>query len=174
MFSVYPFPLWWLGEYIYFAYYHHQIGSMNYYPLFRVRSWNNGVRCMSFYILKGGLVFCWTSVNQFPVDGIAWGYPWTECVSMNRNTEDAWPHTHRVLSWNCGNLLREENMSATLWKRFMEKSVLFHINNVTLTFSRPKIITAFTMMSHQLYGVSNHRQLGGLFSGIFLLKTKKP
>ena len=25
---------------------------MNYYPLFRVRSWNNGVRCMSFYILS--------------------------------------------------------------------------------------------------------------------------
>ena len=37
--------------YIYIlSYYHHQIGSMNYYPLFRVRSWNNGVRCMSFYI----------------------------------------------------------------------------------------------------------------------------
>ena len=33
------------------SYYHHQIGGMNYYPLFRVRSWNNGVRCMSFYIL---------------------------------------------------------------------------------------------------------------------------
>ena len=32
-------------------YFHHEIGSMNYYPLFRVRSWNNGVRCMSFYIL---------------------------------------------------------------------------------------------------------------------------
>ena len=32
---------------------HHQIGSMNYnpYPLFRVRSWNNGMRCMSFFIL---------------------------------------------------------------------------------------------------------------------------
>ena len=28
-----------------------QIGSMNDYPLFRVRSWNNGVRCMAFYIL---------------------------------------------------------------------------------------------------------------------------
>ena len=38
--------------YIYtLSYYHHQIGGMNYYPLFRVRSWNNGVRCMSFYIL---------------------------------------------------------------------------------------------------------------------------
>ena len=33
-------------------YYHHQIVSMNYYPLFRVRSWNNGMRCMSLYILK--------------------------------------------------------------------------------------------------------------------------
>ena len=33
------------------SYYHHQIGSMNYYPLFRVRSWNNGMRSMSFYIL---------------------------------------------------------------------------------------------------------------------------
>ena len=31
-------------------YHHHQIGSMNYHPLFRVRSWNNGMRCMSLYI----------------------------------------------------------------------------------------------------------------------------
>ena len=38
------------------SYCHHQIGSMNYYPLFRVRSWNNGVRCMSFYILMYGTV----------------------------------------------------------------------------------------------------------------------
>ena len=33
------------------SYYHHQIGSMNYYPLFRNRSRNNGMRCMCFYIL---------------------------------------------------------------------------------------------------------------------------
>ena len=33
------------------SYYHHRIGSMNYYPLFIARSWNNGVRCMSFCIL---------------------------------------------------------------------------------------------------------------------------
>ena len=32
------------------AYYHLQIGSMKYYPLFRVRSWNNGMRCMFLYI----------------------------------------------------------------------------------------------------------------------------
>ena len=40
--------------YIYtLSYYQHQIGSMNNYPLFRVRSWNNGMRCMSFDILIG-------------------------------------------------------------------------------------------------------------------------
>ena len=33
------------------SYYHHQIGSMNYHPWFSVRSWNNGVCCMSLYIL---------------------------------------------------------------------------------------------------------------------------
>ena len=32
-------------------------GSMNYYPLFRVRSWNNGMRCMSLYILILGFLF---------------------------------------------------------------------------------------------------------------------
>ena len=56
MFSVYPIPSWWLWEYIALSYHyhhHHQIGSMNYYyyPLFRVMSWNNGMRCMSLYIL---------------------------------------------------------------------------------------------------------------------------
>ena len=33
------------------SYYHYQIRSMNYYQLFRVRSWTNGVRWMSFFIL---------------------------------------------------------------------------------------------------------------------------
>ena len=32
-------------------YYHHQIGRLNYYTLFRVRSWNNGMRWMCFCIL---------------------------------------------------------------------------------------------------------------------------
>ena len=39
-------------ERIYILSYHHQIGSMNYYPLFRVRSWKNGVCYMSFDILN--------------------------------------------------------------------------------------------------------------------------
>ena len=43
VFLVCPFSVWWLREYIYLVY----------YPLFRVRSWNNGVRCMSFCILIG-------------------------------------------------------------------------------------------------------------------------
>ena len=51
VFSFYQFPLWWFERIYTLSYYHHQIGSMNYHPLFRVRSWNNGVRCMSSYIL---------------------------------------------------------------------------------------------------------------------------
>ena len=33
------------------SYYHHQTGSMNHQPLFRVRSWNNGMHCMSYSVL---------------------------------------------------------------------------------------------------------------------------
>ena len=33
-------------------YHHHQIGDMNLQPLFRVRSWSNDMRCMSYYVLK--------------------------------------------------------------------------------------------------------------------------
>ena len=51
VFSVYTFPSWWLREYNTLSYYHHQIGSMSYYPFFSVRSWNTDMRCMSFYIL---------------------------------------------------------------------------------------------------------------------------
>ena len=40
------------------SYWHHQIGNMNYYPLFRVRSWNNGMRCVSLYILTAKLSWC--------------------------------------------------------------------------------------------------------------------
>ena len=33
------------------SYYHHQIRSITHLPLFRAKLWNNGIRCMSFYIL---------------------------------------------------------------------------------------------------------------------------
>ena len=45
-----PISFAWGNIYI-LSYYHHQIGSINFYPLFRVTSWNNGMRCISFYIL---------------------------------------------------------------------------------------------------------------------------
>ena len=44
------------------SYYHHQIGSMTHFPLFRVRSWNNGMRCMSFYIL---MEWSWILMNEY-------------------------------------------------------------------------------------------------------------
>ena len=33
------------------SYYHHQIRNVNHQPLFRVRSWNNWMRCMFYYVL---------------------------------------------------------------------------------------------------------------------------
>ena len=38
------------------SYYNHEIGNMNYYSLFRVRWWNNGMRYMSLYILMGFVI----------------------------------------------------------------------------------------------------------------------
>ena len=51
VFSVYPFPLWWLREYTLclIIIIKSEVWTN---PLFRVRSWNNGMRCMSFYILN--------------------------------------------------------------------------------------------------------------------------
>ena len=39
------------------SYYHHQIGSMNYYPLFTAGSWNNGMRCISIYSYANNSVY---------------------------------------------------------------------------------------------------------------------
>ena len=40
------------------------IGLTLYYPLFRVRSWNNGMRCMSFYILLSHWKSSWMLVQD--------------------------------------------------------------------------------------------------------------
>ena len=38
-------------ENILFCHHKYRKYELNFYPLFKVRSWNNGMRCMSFYIL---------------------------------------------------------------------------------------------------------------------------
>ena len=75
------------------SYYHHQIGSMNCYPLFRVRSWNNGLRCMSLYILT-----IIEETGEFPHKG-QWRWAlmfslitaWTNSWVNNRNPGDLRP-----------------------------------------------------------------------------------
>ena len=46
------------------SYYRHEIGSINYYPLFRVRSWNNGMRCMFSTFLLTSFVLCFRLYHQ--------------------------------------------------------------------------------------------------------------
>ena len=66
----------WMVAFIFsFSYYHHQIGSMSYYPLFRTSSSNKGTRCMSIYsycldfMLLNKLTirpqFLWSNVGLF-------------------------------------------------------------------------------------------------------------
>ena len=59
------------------SWYHHQSGSMNYHPLFRARSWNNGMCCMSLYILI-------TLISCFKVVII-----WSICISEIKVTSTA-------------------------------------------------------------------------------------
>ena len=54
------------------SYYHYEIGSMNYYPLLRARSWNNGMRC-TVYPKKYAHGFCYAvlccgyTLTDFPI-----------------------------------------------------------------------------------------------------------
>ena len=102
VFSVYPFPLWWLRKYI-LSYYHHQIGSMNYHPLFRVRSWNNGMRCMSLYILieyrmnVKYIFFFFVKTRPCPVSGRRyWGLILLTRVNHYRNCEKYPPSPRKL------------------------------------------------------------------------------
>ena len=43
------------------SYHHHQIGSMNYSPLFMVRSWNNGMHCIALYSYQ--MIYIYIYIN---------------------------------------------------------------------------------------------------------------
>ena len=50
----------WENIYTLSYYHHHQVGSTICYPLLRVRSWNNGMRCMSIYVLMDVINYPWS------------------------------------------------------------------------------------------------------------------
>ena len=64
------------------SYYHLQIGSMNYYPLFRVRSWNNDIRCMS-----------WKMVCAVCLSIFLWIW---DMAGLLRGTFVTWWYYHRI------------------------------------------------------------------------------
>ena len=59
VFSLSILPVWWLWKYMHFYNYHHQIGRMTHLTLFRVRSWKNGIGCISFCIITALCCFTW-------------------------------------------------------------------------------------------------------------------
>ena len=103
--SVYPFLPCDDWENIYtLSYYHHQIGSMNYYPLFRVRSWNNGVRCLSFYILSS--FWIWASGLAFgisvpPTTNALHSNQWVSLYKLWNSCSWSEPMRNLELKWPC-------------------------------------------------------------------------
>ena len=72
------------------SYYHNQIGSVNYYPLFRVRSWNNGMRFMSLYILSDVIE------REYWYTPYVWKKHHVNCPHFNINVSKisfCWSHT---------------------------------------------------------------------------------
>ena len=61
------------------SYDHHQIGSMNYHPLYRIRSWNSGMRCMFLYIpsmlLAISIYFAYKNVGFYYKNTALWRFP---------------------------------------------------------------------------------------------------
>ena len=78
-----------------FSYCRHQIGNTNYFPLFRVRSWNNDKRSMFLYFLTTLLIEQITSEPDAPF----WCH--FNCMLQNANLM----LTERDCSWRYSNLL---------------------------------------------------------------------
>ena len=102
------------------SYYHHQIGSMNCYPLFRLRSCKNGMRYMSLYILIGADVLVTlrvrasatmilTMLNRNNSVPIHWGRVTHICVGKLTNIDSdngLSPERRQAIIWtNVGILL---------------------------------------------------------------------
>ena len=85
-FTHFPCDAW---DDIYTLSYYHQIGSMNYYPLFRVRSWNNGVRYICLYVF---LLFTYVLAqlsSQLPLNLLI-HIPWIRQLPWHRNFKVKW------------------------------------------------------------------------------------
>ena len=118
------------------SYYHHEIGSMNYDPLFRVRSSNNGMRCLSLYIL----ILLIEEINQRRklVIGII-GHTWL----VNLTNIEAKPR----FWWNY-----QSNVRSFLPQVVV--SFLFHHDNIKLT----KICRFYCVQAWKLLPICHYSQ----------------
>ena len=68
---------WWSWEYVFFILsYWHQMGIIIHWPLFWVRSWNNGIRCMFYYaLMKLNTIFSKQRlISQCPLIPLQWDH----------------------------------------------------------------------------------------------------
>ena len=131
------------------SYRHHRNGSINYYPLLRVRSWNNGVRCMSFYILMAWLLRgtfvswwylprIWTSVTdmqyyyhaRYPIDDWHLAYMFSLVYfSVEVCLEGVFPHSVSTWRDSCVSVYAPLTLAPPLTKKKSNRGdTALHLN----------------------------------------------
>ena len=145
MFSVCPFLLWWLRIYIYpLYYYHHQIGSMNYCLLFRLRSWNNGVRCMSFYIVILKLLHVVSSATS----DLSWKFREVQVffmVSLTDRHADGWTDRQTETQTHRKTTVRHQPTNLPTSQAIKNKNITIGVRRIILKIMKRTMIL-FIMM----------------------------
>ena len=110
-----PISLMMIVRMYFISYNHLQIGSMTHLPLFRVRSWKNGMRCTSFYIFIMIIYLYWNS-PQVPALG-----PMT-CVLFSGPNSSV-PALGRISIRSVGRLM---SGAASLWREVLWEYITIH------------------------------------------------
>ena len=118
-------------------YHHHQIGSMTHLPLFRVRSWNNGLSCTYFYIL----------IKQFATNSPHLSVPYGICSWSPRRLGMLFT-MYVNICWQPqpGSLLikttEEEHWKDTIQKWAHCRSSCYCLTRPYLSFQLPQIVSS--------------------------------
>ena len=113
VFSIYPFPLWWLKEY----YYHHQIGSINYYLLLTHRGPVTQY-CGGSILCKNPIFSLYFSLWRIPPNFRCWNFLKVDIIIFDNPLK------------NCA-FLHLDSSEASLWQKNPKKH-LHSIENQSL------------------------------------------
>ena len=117
------------------SYYHNQMGSTKYYPVFRVRLWNNGMRWMSLYILMW-----WKLVRPNATAA------WCRCIFQHEYVWSVKTNKWGPCHGNKYQYWLSLNINLLLETYLQNKTVPLHMHLLTLIWQRIKDIYLNTLL----------------------------